>query len=488
VYTLVKALKEFRTYILHSHVIACVPNSSVKDILTQPDPEGRRGKWIATMLEYDLEIKPTKLVKGQGLVKLMAQSDCDVVGMNFIVDLSEGPQEEKVAQVPQRFVDSSWYTDIIYILENLQAPPGMSKTKVRFLKLKAVKFCVLDNSLYWKDPGGILLSCLLEDEAKRAIQEFHKGDCGGHHYWKTTMHKILRAGYYWPTLFADVYKEVSSCHECQIFDGRRKLQPLSLKPISVEAPFMQWGLDFIGEINPPSSVQHKWILTATDYFTKWIEAVPTKQATDAVIIQFLETNILSRFGCPVKIITDNAAAFKSKRMEKFCQDYNITLGHSTTYYPQGNRLAESSNKSLTRIIKRLLQENKRAWHKKLIYALWADRITTKNSISTSPFQIVYGADVIFPTALGPPVRKLLQEQEAEPDDAQRRINQLIHTQQAREQAYNRSQLHQERIKKTFDKHSKQEDLQVGDLVLRWDTRNEGKGKHRKVRSPLDRTI
>jgi hypothetical protein len=87
-----------------------------------------------------------------------------------------------------------------------------------------------------------------------------------------------------------------------------------------------------------------------------------------------------------------------------------------------------------------LQENKRAWHKKIIYALWEDRITTKNSIPTSPFQIVYGADMIFPTTLGPPVRKLLQDQEVEPDDAQRRINQLIHTQQVREQAYNRSQL------------------------------------------------
>jgi hypothetical protein len=70
-YALVKALKEFRMYILHSHVIAYVPNNSVKDILTQPDPEGRRGKWIATMLEYDLEIKPTKLIKGQGLANLM---------------------------------------------------------------------------------------------------------------------------------------------------------------------------------------------------------------------------------------------------------------------------------------------------------------------------------------------------------------------------------------------------------------------------------
>jgi hypothetical protein len=142
---------------------------------------------------------------------------------NLIVDLSEGPQEEKDAQVPQRFVDSPWYTYIIYVLENLLAPLGVSKTKVRLIKLKAVKFCVLDNSLYWKDPKGILLSYLLEDEAKRAIQEFHKGDCGGHHYWKTTAHKILRAGYYWIMLFADVYKEVSCCHKCQIFDGRRKL-------------------------------------------------------------------------------------------------------------------------------------------------------------------------------------------------------------------------------------------------------------------------
>jgi hypothetical protein len=159
-------LKEFRTYILHSHGIACVPINLVKDILTQPDPKGRRRKWIASMLEYDLEIKMTKLIKGQGLAKLMAQSDCDVVGMNFIVDLSKFPREEKVVQIPLRFIDSPSYADIIYVLENLQAPLGMRNTKAIFLKLKVVKFCVLDNSLYWKEPRGILLSCLLEDEVE----------------------------------------------------------------------------------------------------------------------------------------------------------------------------------------------------------------------------------------------------------------------------------------------------------------------------------
>ena len=121
------------------------------------------------------------------------------------------------------------------------------------------------------------------------------------------------------------------------------------------SPFQQWDLDFIGDINPTSAGQHRWILTATDYFTKWIEVVPTRKATDVVIIDFLINNILSRFGCPRKNVTYNAKAFTSNKLVEFCNDYNIILSHSTTYYPQGNGLAESSNKSLVRIIKKLLQ-------------------------------------------------------------------------------------------------------------------------------------
>jgi len=200
---------------------------------------------------------------------------------------------------------------------------------------------------------------------KKATKYFQKGDCGGHHYWKTTAHKISRVGFYWPSIFSNVYKEVSRWHECQFFYGKRRLYPLPLNPISIEEPFMQWGLDFIGYIHRPSSNQHRWILTATNYFTKWIESVPTMKATDIVIIQFLESNILSRFGFLVKIIMDNAATFKSKRMDTFYSDYNITLVHSTSYYPKGNGLAKSSNKILTRIINKLLQENKKSWNKKL---------------------------------------------------------------------------------------------------------------------------
>lgn len=99
----------------------------------------------------------------------------------------------------------------------------------------------------------MLLNCLLEDDEQKTIEEFHKRDCGGHLFWKTIANKISRVGFYWPTLFFDVYKRVFSCHECHIFEGRRKLLPLPLKTIAVESPFQQCGLDFIGEIHPTSS-------------------------------------------------------------------------------------------------------------------------------------------------------------------------------------------------------------------------------------------
>ena len=101
-FALIKALKDFRDYILHSHVISFVPHTVVKDILNQ-DPDGKRGKWIAIILEYDLEIKPTKLIKGQGIAKLMAESNFQALDMNMVDALEE--QEEFTAPYIEVFLN-----------------------------------------------------------------------------------------------------------------------------------------------------------------------------------------------------------------------------------------------------------------------------------------------------------------------------------------------------------------------------------------------
>ena len=72
----------------------------------------------------------------------------------------------------------------------------MDKTRARFLKQKVTTFCILNEKLYWKDPGGILLNCMDKHKEKKLIEEFHARECGGYHYWKTTLNKIMRVGFY----------------------------------------------------------------------------------------------------------------------------------------------------------------------------------------------------------------------------------------------------------------------------------------------------
>jgi len=154
-----------------------------------------------------------KVDQGTGAWKANGTDQLWTLRNKFHVDLSTCAEEERAPQISQKFLDSPWYVDIIYVLRNLQAPPKLSKTKAIFLKLKETKFCMVNQSLYWKDPRGILLSCLMKEEAEDTIRDFHKGDCGGPHYRKTIMHNILRAGFYWPNIFFYVYKEVSRCHD-----------------------------------------------------------------------------------------------------------------------------------------------------------------------------------------------------------------------------------------------------------------------------------
>jgi hypothetical protein len=187
----------------------------------------------------------------------------------------------------------------------------MEKNKGRQLKLKSIKYCLVDQILYWKDPLGVLLRCLDPQEAQRIMFYFHDIWCGGNHFWRTIAYKILRDGYFWPSLFIDVCVKIRACVKCKIFSRKKQLKSFPLKPIAVSGPFQQWGLDFIKEFHLSSSGQHRWILTATDYFTKWIEAIPTRNASHKVIIGFLE-DIIARFGCLNRIVTDNVASFKDE--------------------------------------------------------------------------------------------------------------------------------------------------------------------------------
>ena len=94
-------------------------------------------------------------------------------------------------QIYSRYCDSSWYKEIVYFLLYLQCPPELNRNECRSLKLRAMKYVLIDQVLYWKDPRGILLKCLEKYEVDVVIAELHSRVCGGHKYWKEIAFKIL---------------------------------------------------------------------------------------------------------------------------------------------------------------------------------------------------------------------------------------------------------------------------------------------------------
>ncbi|XP_051117320.1 uncharacterized protein LOC127242029 [Andrographis paniculata] len=129
---------------------------------------------------------------------------------------------------------------------------------------------------------------------------------------------------------------------------------------------------------------------ATDYFTKWVEAVLLKNVTQKEVIEFLLNYIIYRFGIPHTLTTDQGLMFTGKKFIEFFTEFNVKLHHSSPYYPQANGLAEAANKIVIGIIRKMVEGNPRKWHTLLPQALWAHRNSRNTSTGFSPYQLTFG--------------------------------------------------------------------------------------------------
>ena len=133
-------------------------------------------------------------------------------------------------------------------------------------------------------------------------------------------------------MLSDCFRYFKGCEECQRFGDLQLVPAALMHPIIKSWSFRGWGLDFIGQINPPSSKGHRFVLVATDYFTKWIEAVPLKNMTHKEVIEFITGHIIHRFGIPQTLTMDQGTSFISKEVRAFAESYKIKLLNSSPYY------------------------------------------------------------------------------------------------------------------------------------------------------------
>ncbi|KAL5559112.1 hypothetical protein UlMin_035323 [Ulmus minor] len=206
------------------------------------------------------------------------------------------------------------------------------KTEEVKIKRHAVKYVMKEDSLYRKAYSGDVLRCINGQEVEEVLREIHEGDCGEHQGGRRLYEEILRLGYFWPTMENDAMDYARRCKSCQFFGDKIHAPAVTLHTVNAPWPFHTWALDLIGPISPPSKGRI-WILTATENFTKWAEAISLKKASSKAVAMFIMEHIICRFDIPRRVLTNNGMPFIGKDVKKLLEDYRVHHGTSTRYYP-----------------------------------------------------------------------------------------------------------------------------------------------------------
>ena len=188
---------------------------------------------------------------------------------------------------------------------------------------------------------------------------------------------------------------VKKCDQCQIFAPNIQQPRGVLNPLSNPQPFAQWDLDIVGHF-PKAAGNKKWLLVDIDYFTKWVEAEPLANIRDADVKRFVQKNIVTRFGIPHTLISENGLQFNSKTFRRYYCDLGITNKYSTPTYPQKNGQAKAINKVIVNKLKKRSDDAKGKQVEELPHVLQTYRTTPRRFIGETPFSMTYRVEAIIP--------------------------------------------------------------------------------------------
>ena len=237
------------------------------------------------------------------LAMLATSSTQDLPQVILVEDLYKPSGTVDAVQINQIRDGSSWMDSIIQFLKEDILPE--EKIETDKIRRKATSYWLSkDHKLYKRSFSGPYLLCVHPEQTESLLKEMHKGICGSHTGGRSLAHRALTQGYWWPNMQREALEYVRKCDQCQQFTPSIHQPEGILNPLSSPWPFAQWGLDIVGPF--PKAVGNKRnLLVGTDYFTKWIEAEPLANIRDVDVKRFVWKNIVTQFGVPHVLISDN---------------------------------------------------------------------------------------------------------------------------------------------------------------------------------------
>ena len=290
-----------------------------------------------------------------------------------------------------------WSDTIVNYLTTGEISEIVPKHCHKAIEKDAASYSFVGDQLYKRGIDGELRLCICEKEYIPILRQAHEGIGSGHFLGETTAKNIIWSGLWWPTMYHDAKEYVKRCEICQRSKTPTMYDNMPLRPMMSTRAFAKWGIDFVGPIKPPARGSHaEYIIVATDYLTKWVEAKATVKNDARTTARFLYEYVFTRYGLPIELVSDQGKHFINEVIEYLLAEFMVIHRRSAPYHPQANGQAESTNKILCTALTKIVEGSRSDWEKKLHNVLWAYRTAYKTSIGTTPFNLVFGLDAILP--------------------------------------------------------------------------------------------
>ncbi|MDI9312425.1 MAG: RNase H-like domain-containing protein [Limnohabitans sp.] len=381
---IVFGVNKFKAYITGLHFIIITDHHALCFIMKKPEISARLARWVLTLQEYDFEINFKSGKKHK-------DADC----------LSRFPLKE-ITKLPDIFdltINSIEYQ--CEFLEMQKSDQFINKIRQyienHFPINNYFTFTIIDEILYkqiYSTSGAKLVPVLPQCYVKEIIRNYHEDILGSHLGEIKTFIKI-KDRTWWPNMRKSIKTHVKNCYDCLTKKNPKTKAVGLLQPIQVGGPFETVGIDIFGPITK-SSRNNCYIITATDYLTKWVEGKAIKKATAFEVAKFIVYNVICRHGAPFKLISDRGTQFLSEVVENILLIFGIVHRKTSGYHPQTNGQTEKFNETLANMLSMYCNSKQQDWDLFVELVIFAYNTSIHSTTRYSPFYLVYGRDVKFP--------------------------------------------------------------------------------------------
>ncbi|XP_029574004.1 uncharacterized protein LOC115165110 [Salmo trutta] len=425
----VAAVRHFKYYLGGLPFVVRTDHSALQWLLSFKEPEGQIARWLEELQPYDFQVEHRAGLRHSN-ADALSRRPCAEDGCGYCAKRVERERElcreegvtatvsqlrvtecreleaVDVGEWRRRQEEDAELRSVLRWVEERRRPPWgevaplSPVTKGLWAKFTVLRVAEGVLQRGWKKPatGEITWQVVVPKRLQGSVLQQLHGGVGAGHFGVSKTLKRVRKGFYWARHRRDVEDFCRQCDECAAKKGPPGQSHALLQQFPVGEPMERLGVDIVGPF-PTTDSGNRWILTAMDYFTKWPEAYALPDQEAATVADALVGGIISRFGVPQSIHSDQGRNFESRVFSELCRRLGAEKTRTTPLHPQSDGLVERFNRTLAQQLAIVTSKHQRDWDTHLPFILMACRSAVQESTACSPALLMLGRELRTPAEL-----------------------------------------------------------------------------------------